>query len=343
MAGPGVGMNETHEVATAAEPSSGPVAVVEPPRYRPVPAEVVRVTRLSPTFVRVTFGGPGLAGFGYAGADQRIKLLFAPPGGSEEVEIPAADDWYLRWRELPEDRRPVRRTYTVRASRPALHEVDVDFVLHGHGDAAGASGPASRWASRARPGETIGLLGPDRPGTGRLWGVEWCPPPTAREALLAGDEAALPAICAVLEELRPGLRTTVCVELPEAGDVPDLSPPAGVDLRWLVRRTPAGEVARGELLEAAVRELLPGMGTGGAAQFGRAAAPSGQLDPEPDPEALLWDIPEPDGTDAGSPYVWMAGEAAVMTRLRRFARRELGLPRSAVACMGYWRHGSAES
>lgn len=334
-------MNETHEGTATAIRGARPAAVVEPPQYRPVMAEVVRVARLSPNFVRVTFGGPGLSGFGYAGADQRIKLLFAPSGSAGEIEIPHGDDWYLRWRELPDERRPVRRTYTVRAHRPAQQEVDIDFVLHGHDGGSGleATGPASSWASRARPGDRIGLLGPDRPGTGRLWGVEWCPPPTAREALVAGDEAALPAICAILGELPAGLRTTVCVELPEAADVPELPSPPGAEIRWLIRRGDGGEAARGRLLEAAVREVLPGM----VSQQETGLETPGPEISELDPEALLWDIPESDGTATGLPYVWMAGEADVMKRLRRLARSELGLPRSAVACMGYWRQGSAES
>lgn len=333
-------MGTTAGVTTTVQ-DADPAAVVGPPQYRPVTVEVVRVTRLSPHFVRVTFGGPGLAGFGYAGADQRIKLLFAPPGLAGHIEIPDGDDWYLRWRELPAERRPVRRTYTVRAHRPGEQQIDVDFVLHGQDGGSGtdATGPASSWAFRARAGDTLGLLGPDRPGTGRLWGVEWCPPPTARDALIAGDESALPAICAILGELRPGLRTTVCVELPEAADVPELSPPPGAEIRWLIRCGDAGEAARGRLLEAAVREVLPGM----LSQQGAGPEMPDAEVSELDSEALLWDIPEPDGTTSGLPYVWMAGEADVMTRLRRFARQELGLPRSAVACMGYWRQGSAES
>lgn len=313
-----------------------PALPVEPPQFRAVTAEVVKVVRLSPSFVRITLGGPGLAGFGSAGADQRIKLLFAPPG-TDEVESVDGDDWYLRWRALPDDRRPLRRTYTVRAHRPDQQQIDVDFVLHGGADEP--SGPASAWAARARPGDRLGVIGPDRPGTGRWWGVEWAPPATAKQALIAGDETALPAISAILEALRPGLRARVLVELPGPGDVPTWDVPAAADVRWLVRQGPTGVSERGELLEAAVREALPVMIASPTAEAAQEEAT------EPDPEALLWETPEgpSDQLSTGEPYVWLAGEAEVMRRLRRLARIELGLARTSVACMGYWRRGHAET
>jgi iron complex transport system ATP-binding protein len=43
---------------------------------------------------------------------------------------------------------------------------------------------------------------------------------------------------------------------------------------------------------------------------------------------------------AGVPaYVWLAGEAGVVTGLRRYLLREAGFDRRSVAFMGYWRQG----
>ena len=46
--------------------------------------------------------------------------------------------------------------------------------------------------------------------------------------------------------------------------------------------------------------------------------------------------------DAGL-YAWLAGEAGAITALRRYLVGELGIDRSRVAFMGYWRLGRAES
>lgn len=46
------------------------------------------------------------------------------------------------------------RSYTVRRWRADVHELDVDFVVHGD------HGFASRWAAAVRPGDTVGFLGP---------------------------------------------------------------------------------------------------------------------------------------------------------------------------------------
>ena len=92
------------------------------------------------------------------------------------------------------------RTYTVRAARPELREIDVDFVLHG------ATGPASAWAERAAAGDEVVLIGPNARFPGPTGGFEWRPPAGARCLLLAGDETAVPAVCAIVEALPAGPR-----------------------------------------------------------------------------------------------------------------------------------------
>lgn len=136
-------------------------------------ARVVATRRLGAHFVRITFGGSELTGFGAAGNDQRIKLLLPAPG-RDLSDVPEGPDWHARWRKLPDAVRPVMRTYTVRAFRPADAELDVDVVVHGLD--GGPSGPVSSWAASARVGDELALVGPDRPGTGSAWGVEWAPP-----------------------------------------------------------------------------------------------------------------------------------------------------------------------
>ncbi len=316
---------------TTTTETTAPPAVL--PRWLFFQTVVARVLPLGPSMVRITLTGPRLGGFGVAGDDQRVKLVLTPdPTALAELHA-AGSEWYPAWCALPEERRPVLRTYTVRAARPELAEVDLDVVLHGDGEGAGDghAGPGATWAARAAVGDPVVLMGPDRPGRGRAWGVEWAPPATARRLLLAGDETAVPAVSAVLEGLVPvpGRRVVAVLEVPRAGDLQDLRLPEGVSVRWLAR----GDRPRGELLVPAVHAALVDLGIAAAP----AAAPEDvDLDTEP-----LWEVPEDAAAGAGC-YAWLAGEAGVVRRLRRHLVADLGVDRRSVAFMGYWREGRAE-
>jgi NADPH-dependent ferric siderophore reductase len=285
------------------------------PAYRSFAVSAVRVQRLTPSFVRVTFGGAELDEFASGGLDQRIKVLFPLPGRGLG-DCPSGADWYGEWRALPPARRNPIRTYTVRAARPAQREVDVDFVVHD-----GATGPAGAWTRAARPGDEVVLIGPNARYAGDPGGIEWRPPAGAARLLLAGDETAVPAICAITEQLPGDAVGQVFLEVPGIGDLLDVRAPAGVRVTWL----PRGARSRGELLAAAV--------TG-------AALPDPLL--EDDATALLWDVsPDDVLTARAERYVWLAGEAGVVTGLRRRLLADTGLDRAAVAFMGYWKAGRA--
>lgn len=45
----------------------------------------------------------------------------------------------------------------------------------------------------------------------------------------------------------------------------------------------------------------------------------------------------------GVDYAWLAGEAGVVTTLRRHLVRDVGMDRSCVTFMGYWKQGQAEN
>jgi NADPH-dependent ferric siderophore reductase len=53
-------------------------------------------------------------------------------------------------------------------------------------------------------------------------------------------------------------------------------------------------------------------------------------------EEIVRSLPRPDGTG----YVWVAGETRELRGVRRYLRRELGLPSSAYKTMGYWTDGA---
>nr|WP_184946113.1 siderophore-interacting protein [Planomonospora venezuelensis] len=295
----------------------------EAPGYRLFDLRVLRTSRLSPNFTRITFTGDDLAFFADKGFDQRIKVLFPLPDGTL---TPLADgaDWYMRWRALPEELRNPIRTYTVRAVRQEPRELDVDFVLHGD------TSPASRWATHAAPGDPVLVVGPNAACQGPTGGQEWAPPAGAARLLLAGDETAVPAISAIAESLSGDVRARVLLEVPEAADALPLAVPPGVEVTWLPR-----EGARhGDLLVPAVREALAGLRVSGG-----AAGPLEDVDVDAD---ILWEVPE-EASGGDGFYAWLAGEAGVVKTLRRHLVQEAGVDRSSVAFMGYWRMGRSEA
>lgn len=316
--------------ATGRTQATDDVRIVGPdPAYRLFDVAVRRVERLGTSFVRLTLGGPELAAFGAGGHDQRIKVLLPRPGF--DAALAPATDWYSWWRALPDAERPVMRTYTVRAARPEVEELDVDFVLHGVAD--GHAGPASTWAAQAAAGDRVVLVGPGAAGTGRMWGVEWAPPAEARTLLLAADETAVPAVCAVLEQLPAGMRATALLEVPDGGDVLDVSSAADVTVEWLTR----GSRPHGERLVQRVREVA------GRLVDEETRTPEAGDGPGEDDDAPVWEVPEHAvATGPECLYAWLAGEAGVVKQLRRHLVSEVGVPRASVAFMGYWREGRRE-
>jgi NADPH-dependent ferric siderophore reductase len=138
---------------------------------------------------------------------------------------------------------------------------------------------------------------------------------------MVGDETAVPAIASILATLPSGYVGRALVEVPDPLDVQVLRSDADVEVTWLTR----GSRPRGELLRAAVRSAVP-PGAG-------PAAPSVEDVPA---DELLWELAA-GARVAGTPYTWVAGEAAVVRDLRRYLVGEAGLPRSSVTFMGYWR------
>ena len=300
--------------------------------------EVVSVERLGPTFVRVELGGPDLADYGVDGPrwDQRIKLVFPDPATGGLTSTEGADEsWLATWLERPAEERGHMRTYTIRDVRGSGEGTTlvVDMVLHLDGDLVG---PGSTWASTAVPGDRVVVLAPRRGFP--YGGIEFTPPPGA-DLLLVGDETAVPAVCAVLEQLPVDARGKVFLEVPCAADVQDVRRPAGVDVVWLARE--GEELGRG-LHEAVVAHLGPPSPSMAGA---RVEVVADEVDPD------LWETPfysssgeEVPGdvlADGAGTYAWIAGESTVVTGLRRHLVTGLGFDRSQVAFMGYWRRGVA--
>ena len=291
------------------------------PAYRPYRATLTDITSLSPTFRRLTFSSTDFEYFAPHGLDQRIKLLF--PIDGRVADLGDGASWVETWRGLPDAQRNPMRTYTVRAIRPEVREIDIDFVFHGDG------GPAARWLSSAAPGAELVIVGPDARSLTSTGGIDWHPG-AARELLLAGDETAAPAICSILESLPAHVRARAFIEVPHAADALPVVSSANVEVTWLGRDAAVGG------LESAVRTWA----AGNLAVYAPALARTTQeLDDVDVDVELIWDAPE---AAPGDFYAWIAGESAMIKSLRRFLVSELGIDRKRVAFMGYWRLGKAE-
>ena len=308
-----------------------------PPSMLAFDVEVVGVRRLGPSMVRVTFGGDCLSRFGDGGSlgprDLRVKLMFPAPGHALPDLGDLSPGWYQRWLAVDPAIRGSMRTYTVRAARVEGPDpqVDVDFVLHGEG---GHAGPGSGWAAQAAVGQRLTVIGPCA-GTTSYGGIEWhppvAPPGASVRVVLAGDETALPAIGSILATLPEGYAGHALLEVPSASDVLTIGGGA-VEVRWL----PRNGRARGELLREALLEVMEGrLGATEPAPADRSELAEVDVDRE-----ILWETPEP--PRAADCYAWVAGEASVVRDLRRLLVRDLGVDRSQVAFMGYWREGRAE-
>ncbi|MEV7522135.1 siderophore-interacting protein [Streptomyces sp. NPDC091371] len=224
----------------------------EAAHFRFFELEVLRTRRLGHSFLRVTFGVTSPAGFRSGGFDQSLSL-FLPPDGREHTVLPSTDEdtWFGAWRGMPDEERPVMRSYTVREQRrtpEGADEVDIDFVLHG--DAS----PASRWAGRAATGRRILAIGP---AVAENKSVRFQPPATADAIWMYADETALPAAAAILERLPSGTAVRAWFEVPHEDDRLALSTPARADITWIVRGAAIGP-ERTERVLSALRSAEPG-------------------------------------------------------------------------------------
>ncbi|MBB2942558.1 NADPH-dependent ferric siderophore reductase [Actinoplanes lutulentus] len=209
---------------------------------------VTRVEQLTPHMVRVVVGGEALAGI-EAGqfTDHYIKVIFPQPG----ADYPEPFDMGAIRETMPRETWPSVRTYTVRKWLPEIHEMWVDFVVHGD------SGIAGPWAAQAKPGDPFRFMGP---------GGGYAPSADADWHLLAGDESALPAIAAALEGMPEDAVARVFLEVESPDEEQKLSAGAGVEITWLHR----GARPVGVLLCDAVRTAVLPEGQGQVFVHGEA-------------------------------------------------------------------------
>lgn len=169
--------------------------------------------RLTPNMIRVIFAGPELAGFPEGREGGNCKLMIPNVGE-------AKDDFVARLQVGPA---PVKRTYTVRRFKAQAQELTIDFVAHGD------DGPASRWASNAKPGDFLGFAGPSAPKLTRFE-ADWY--------LVAADPSAIPVAAAALEAMPRDAKGLAIFEITAPEDQQNIDIPDGIDVHWLIHPDP---------------------------------------------------------------------------------------------------------
>jgi NADPH-dependent ferric siderophore reductase len=160
---------------------------------------VAELIEINKSVRRVRLAGEGLATFEYL------------PGQDMTVSIPTAEG----------DERVVRRRYTICALDQSAELVDIEVVLHGNG-------PGMRWASTAGPGDSVNVVAP----RGKITLA-----PAADSHLFFGDDAAVPAIMALVGALPPGSSAQVVLEVGDENEERVLTPGGDVEVTttWLHR------------------------------------------------------------------------------------------------------------
>ena len=184
---------------------------------------VLRVAQISPHFRRITFASDSLADFISASFDDHLKLILDTGRGE-----------------------PAMRDYTPRRFDAAARELDIEFALHGDGQAA-------NWAAQAAPGQRVMIGGPRG---------SFIVPTDYTWHLLIGDDTALPAVARRVEELPAGTRALVRMVVADAADRRLPASAAAVDVQWF---------DSAEALLASVRALTLPAGEGYAWCAGEAA------------------------------------------------------------------------
>jgi NADPH-dependent ferric siderophore reductase len=256
--------------------------------------EVLRTEQLTPHIVRVVLGGDGFDTFKPNDfTDSYVKIVFV----RHDIDVTALPQPLTldSFNVLAPEQRPTVRTYTVRSADTEKRELAIDFVVHGD---HGVAGP---WAQAAKPGQPAYLMGPSG---------AYAPDPDADWHLMAGDEAAIPAISVALEALPDNAIGKVFIEVAGPDDEIPLKAPVGVGVNWIYRGGRA--------------DLVPEEAAGDHAPLIAAVKEANWL--------------------PGQVQVFIHGEAqAVMHNLRPYIRKERGVdPKWANSISGYWRRGRTE-
>jgi NADPH-dependent ferric siderophore reductase len=162
---------------------------------------IKQVEKIAAHMIRITLTGD-LEGFTSLGFDDHVKLFFLD-GATNAEGAPNA----------------LGRDFTPRRYDRAGNTLEIDFAIHD-------AGPATAWATQAKPGQPLSIGGPRG---------SFIIPATYDWHLLIGDETGLPAISRRLAELPAGTKAVVLCEVDGAGDETKFETKADVAVTWAHR------------------------------------------------------------------------------------------------------------
>ncbi len=198
-----------------------------------VEVSVTRKEFITPHYIRVYLTGD-VDQFEHTTVGDNNKIL-VPPVGLNEIHFPGYDDKERKWIHPPKEVAPSVRTYTHRGLDLERKELIIDFVNHGE------TGPASRWALHAKPGDKLGVMMRTEPK--ELY-------PEADWYLLVGDATAIPVLGAILESLPATAKGVCIIEVPEEADEQVLKTNADIEFTWLHNKTPENGSALAETVRS---------------------------------------------------------------------------------------------
>ncbi|WP_068597178.1 siderophore-interacting protein [Vaginella massiliensis] len=220
--------------------------------FNPIQAElnVSRKEYLTPHYIRIYLTGEKVPLFDNTTVGVNNKILI-PPKGVHKIYFPEFDYEKRQWLPMPEDVRPVVRTYTHRGIDLKTNEIWIDFVAHGD------EGPASAWAIGAKEGDVLGVLMKD--GKTELYAK-------AENYLLVADPTGIPVVAAILEDLPETAKGTCIIEVHGKEDEQDLQTVANIDFIWVHNEHPQNG---SQLAETLKQQTLPEVSRSGyiAAEF----------------------------------------------------------------------------
>ena len=174
----------------------------------PTPRKITisKSQRITPSVQRIWFTGDDLSTFPSVSPGAYIKLMFDLQGNPA---TPASDLQHV-----------AMRTYTVTSFDSNKQELSIDMVIHADN---GITGPASAWATIAKPGDSIMIAGPGQSK------------PLSREydwVLFAGDMTALPSIRNYLSSLPSNAKGFAVIAVADETDIVVCEKPVGVEIIW---------------------------------------------------------------------------------------------------------------
>lgn len=177
---------------------------------------------LTPNYIRVTLTGDAVPEFAETTVGVNNKI-FIPPAGVDEIHFPSFNFETREWLHASEDVRPTIRTYTHRGIDIEKKEMIIDFVAHGE------TGPASAWATNAKPGDKLGVS--MRKQATKLF-------PEANWYLLVADATGIPVLSAILESLPSDAKGLAYIEVPTKADEQQITSASNIQINWIHNPTP---------------------------------------------------------------------------------------------------------